>query len=170
MNRKETLEAKNTSLSENFTLYEMIASSSHPELVTYPKENVILALKDFCEKYLQPLRDVFGPIRINSGYRGKKLNQAVGGVSNSVHRIFLDNGQRIGVAADIVPLKADLVDVYEYIARNVPGIKTVILYRKPNVTKTPFIHIDTRVNREGRAFLEKIGSNNYINYTFRGEK
>jgi uncharacterized protein YcbK (DUF882 family) len=42
--------------------------------------------KALVDKVLQPLRDVWGVIKINSGYRCKKLNELVGGVESSQHR------------------------------------------------------------------------------------
>ena len=43
-------------------------------------------IKALVENVLQPLRDAWGgPIFINSGYRCKELNEAVGGVETSQH-------------------------------------------------------------------------------------
>jgi uncharacterized protein YcbK (DUF882 family) len=43
-------------------------------------------LVKLCEKVLEPLRAHFGTaIKINSGFRGKALNEAVGGAKNSYH-------------------------------------------------------------------------------------
>lgn len=156
---------KNTKLSANFTLFEMLNSSTYPSLVTAPSEAVEGALAKFAADVLQPIRDYIGPVKINSGWRNKSLNAAVGGVYNSVHRIFDNSGEFLGVAADIVPLKSGvkLEDLAKWIYKNIP-VKTVIIYRKPNVTRTPFLHVDTRVNRKGKALLEKVGSNKYVNF------
>lgn len=44
-------------------------------------------IKALVEDVLQPLRDAWGgPLFINSGYRSKELNEAVGGVETSQHR------------------------------------------------------------------------------------
>ena len=44
-------------------------------------------IKALVEDVLQPLRDKWGgPLFINSGYRSKELNEAVGGVETSQHR------------------------------------------------------------------------------------
>lgn len=163
---QELEKAKNTRLSKNFTLYELIRSDSYPNHVVYPSEQVINLLTDFCEKVLQPIRDKFGPIRINSGYRNPRLNKAVGGVSDSVHQILNPDHSDIiiGVAADIVPLKAEINEVYKYIRDNMENVKTIIMYKRPSVTRTPFIHVDTRIMRKGRAFLEKIAAGRYIDY------
>ena len=75
-------------LTEHFTLEEML----HSETAEKKKiENRITAeevnnLQRLCQKVLEPLRQHFGkPIRINSGFRCKALNEAVGGAKNSYH-------------------------------------------------------------------------------------
>lgn len=76
-------------LSKNFTLEEFIRSSTAERMGidNVPKdEEVIENLRDLCLEILQPLRDYAGaPVHINSGYRCKELNVAVGGVKNSQH-------------------------------------------------------------------------------------
>ena len=76
-------------LSENFTLEEFIRSSTAESMGidNVPKdEKVIENLRNLCLEILQPLRDYVGaPVHINSGYRCKELNVAVGGVKNSQH-------------------------------------------------------------------------------------
>ena len=75
-------------LTENFTLQELTYSDTALKkgLNNLPTEKEYEKLKTLCEKVLQPLRNALGkPIRINSGYRGPQLNEAVGGVSTSQH-------------------------------------------------------------------------------------
>ena len=80
-------------LSKNFTLAELTATS-HRKLQDTPSMEVIQNLQHLCIYVLQPLRDKVGaPVYINSGYRSKKLNAKVGGVTNSRHLL--------GKAADI---------------------------------------------------------------------
>ena len=82
-------------LSEHFSLYEMIYSEtavSH-HIDNMPNETETENLKYLCEKILEPLRQHFGVVRINSGFRCPKLNQRIGGVGNSQHQF--------GQAADI---------------------------------------------------------------------
>lgn len=43
-------------------------------------------VKALVENVLQPLRDVWGVMMINSGYRCRRLNELVGGVESSQHR------------------------------------------------------------------------------------
>ena len=155
--------AKETYLSPNFTLFELIKSDNYPELVTWPSEEVIEYLTSFCQDVLQPIRDRWGRIKLHSGYRNERLNKRVGGVSNSVHQIIYRT-VALGVAADIESMDAPLLDMYNWIFESLKNVKTVILYRKPSVVTTPFVHVDTRLARVGRAKLEKTGPNTYVEF------
>lgn len=80
-------------LSKNFTYEEFIRSSSAERMgidnrpkTKEEEKKVIENLRNLCLEVLQPLRDYVGaPVHINSGYRCKALNLAVGGVKNSQH-------------------------------------------------------------------------------------
>ncbi len=61
-------------------------------------------------KVLQPLRDKFGPVTINSGYRSPAVNTAVGGSPYSDHCL--------GMAADIEIVGIDNKVLAEYIQDN----------------------------------------------------
>lgn len=164
MLNKEQLEAaKNYRLSTNFTLYELIKSDRYPEFVEWPADHIIELLKDFAANTLQPIRDKFGSIRVNSGYRNPLLNRMVGGVKDSIHQIDM-SGVILGCAADIVPPSTcDIMDVYWWIADNVKTARNVIVYRNRFVTNSPFIHIDTRRNVSGPIrTLEKTKSATYV--------
>ena len=54
---------------------------------------------------VQQIRDLVGPVRINSGYRCPQHNAAVGGAKHSRHLL--------GTAADIKPLQASMQDVLD---------------------------------------------------------
>lgn len=87
-------------LTPNFHSSEFFVSDSNPHLVdSYDKvsESVRFNIRLLANR-LQVLRDIYGPIKITSGYRGEALNQAVRGSSTSRHKL--------GMAADIVPLSA----------------------------------------------------------------
>ena len=84
-------------LSENFTLEELVASSTATKLgiKNLPDETQKSNLKKLCTTILQPLRNVFGqPITVTSGFRCAQLNKIVGGSPASQHIK--------GEAADIV--------------------------------------------------------------------
>ena len=78
-------------LSTNFMLSEFLKSNTATRLGFHeqfsPPDEVVDNLKLLCEEVLQPLRDMLpeGYLRISSGYRCERLNQAVGGKPTSQH-------------------------------------------------------------------------------------
>ena len=75
-------------LTEHFTLEEMLRSETAEKKKIENRINAeeVNNLQKLCQKVLEPLRQHFGkPIRINSGFRCKALNDAVGGAKNSYH-------------------------------------------------------------------------------------
>lgn len=87
---------ENKQLSKNFSLQELIKSetAAKNKISNIPDETSLKNLERLATEVLQPIRDKYGyPIRINSAYRGPKLNSLVGGSKTSSHMV--------GLAADI---------------------------------------------------------------------
>ena len=87
-------------ISRSFSWSEFEATSHAAELARKGVRNVIpsFEVRDsvlaLVRRVSQPLRDKYGkPMKVNSGYRCKELNEIVGGVPTSQHRL--------GEAADI---------------------------------------------------------------------
>ena len=83
-------------LTKNFSLDELTRSNTAERkgIDNSPTAEHIHNLAALCENVLQPLRDKIGrSIRVNSGYRSEKLNNAIGGSKTSEHSF--------GKAADI---------------------------------------------------------------------
>lgn len=77
-----------TRISKNFTLEELRDSATAKRLgiINAPGVDEVCNLCALVHHVLQPLRDAMQePIKIGSGYRCPRLNQAVGGVANSQH-------------------------------------------------------------------------------------
>lgn len=78
-----------TPITENFTYEEFEQSEKADELGIDNKisdEKIRFAIRLLVLNVLQPLRDKVGrPIVINSGYRTKELNKAIGGYKYSQH-------------------------------------------------------------------------------------
>ena len=75
-------------ITKNFTLSELTYSDTAKKknLDNMPSQTEYNNMKTLCEKVLQPIRDHFDkPLIINSCYRGKQLNEAVGGAKTSQH-------------------------------------------------------------------------------------
>jgi uncharacterized protein YcbK (DUF882 family) len=80
-------------LSTHFTLEEL-THTDHRELENIPNENELTNLKRLAE-FLETVKGVLGgkPIMVNSAFRSKMVNDAVGSKDTSQHRV--------GCAADI---------------------------------------------------------------------
>jgi len=85
-------------------------------------------MEQLVNNILDPLREEVGKIRINSGYRTPEHNRKVGGSPTSDHIK--------GCAADIVPIEADIDDVFALLIREFK-YNQVILEKK----NTRWIHI-----------------------------
>ena len=82
-----------TQLSEHFTLEEL-THTDHRELENTPNEQELANLKRLAE-FLETVKTVLGgkPIMVNSAFRSKAVNDAVGSKDTSQHRV--------GCAADL---------------------------------------------------------------------
>ena len=129
-------------LSEYFSLYEMIYSEtavSH-HIDNMPNETETENLKYLCEKILEPLRQHFGVVRINSGFRCPKLNQRIGGVGNSQHQF--------GQAADIRCSNKDIARKYfSFIAVHCIYDQLLFEYNRCGIF---WIHVSLRRDEKNR--------------------
>ncbi len=76
-------------LSEHFNFDELTDSKDNPDLVKTNREEALKyedSLKKVANELLEPIRKNYNvSIRVNSGFRGKTLNQKVGGSLTSQH-------------------------------------------------------------------------------------
>lgn len=86
-------------LSPHFMLSELVNSNTARAkgLSNNPTPEVIENLELLCKEALEPIRELVGPLKINSGYRSEEVNRAVGGSKGSAHCA--------GHAADLNPVK-----------------------------------------------------------------
>lgn len=92
------------------------------------------AIKSLVDNVLQPLRDIAGvPLHINSGYRCRELNAAIGGVPTSQHVK--------GEAADIAFPKP--IELARMAADNHLPFDQMIIY-------PTFVHFSHKLNGEQR--------------------
>ena len=99
-------------VSKNFALSEMVKSATAERLGVdnSPSDIHLVNLTHLAIHILQPVRDKFGVITINSGYRSPTLNAKVGGSKTSQHC----NGQ----AADFESFSTPNPDLAKWIANN----------------------------------------------------
>lgn len=113
-------------------------------ITSFEVRDSILALT---ENVLQPLRDAWGkPLKVNSGYRCKALNAAVGGVPTSQHVK--------GEAADIAA--GDPVKLASLAVKLGLPFDQMILY-------PTFVHFSHKLNGEQRGQI-------CYNWRYKGEK
>lgn len=89
-------------LSPHFRLSELLASQTAIRL-GIPNDSpaiVLAALRELAPRLLEPVRELVGPMHVDSGYRAPALNSEVGGALSSAHRT--------GFAADCKPLTPGL--------------------------------------------------------------
>ncbi|MBD5585561.1 MAG: peptidase M15 [Clostridia bacterium] len=101
----------------NFKWIEFIRSNTADRrgIDNTPRDQSVFSRIEYlADNVLQPLRNEFGPIKINSGYRSAALNRALGSNNKSFHAY--------GMAADIVPLAKGVTtkDLFVYIHDNLP--------------------------------------------------
>jgi zinc D-Ala-D-Ala carboxypeptidase len=99
---------------EDFRYKEFIKSDTalRKNISNIPSKHHWRNIEKLAINVLQPSRNVFGPIRITSGYRSKELNLEIRGSKNSLHCF--------GYAADIEPISEgiELMDLLEWIYHN----------------------------------------------------
>lgn len=120
-------------ISKHFSLEELCRTSQPYE--NTPNTQQVINLCFGVHNILEPLRNLLEkPIIINSGFRSKKVNEAVGGVSNSQHLQ--------GLAADIHVSPSDMPRVF-YILKTIKHCDQVLGGRS-------FVHISWVINGNPR--------------------
>jgi hypothetical protein len=105
---------KELMLSPHFSYEEMIRSTwaqKHHKDNT-PNDLQLAALINLCWKLGEPLREVFGPIHVNSGFRSVDVNEGVHGVGNSKHL----SGEAMDIRIDSVEQGKEY---FKFIEKNV---------------------------------------------------
>lgn len=139
----------NIKIAKYFTLAEMCASNTAKEkgIKNQPTVTEVVNLTLLCTKVLDPLRKAMGPITINSGFRCKALNAAVGGVSNSQHCK--------GQAADI-NIKGDIVygkKLFNWIKQHVDFDQLIWEHNKQG---TYWIHVSYNLDGNRKQAFELV--------------
>lgn len=122
-------------LSKNFTLQEFTKSQTalRQGIDNTPEGKHMEAAKKLFENVVQKVRDNFGPTIINSGYRGPKLNEAVGGSKTSQHCK--------GEAADIECPGVPNADVAQWIVDNTDFDQVILEFYTPGIPDSGWVHV-----------------------------
>ena len=122
-------------LSKNFTLAEFTKSriALKQNIENTPTDEHIENMKILCETILQPIRDHFGPISINSGYRGIVLNKTIGGSLKSQHCE--------GKAVDIECPGTSNRHVAIWITDNCTYDQIILEFHDPEIFDSGWVHV-----------------------------
>lgn len=134
---------------QNFFKHEITDSESAKK---YNIENTItvdeaIRATQLAIYILQPTRNKFGAIKINSWKRCEELNDKIGGSKNSQHLL--------AEAADIIPLKESIVIVYNWMKKNLMYDQLILEYS--NTTHKPtWIHVSYTTRYKNRMMSFEI--------------
>ena len=105
---------KNFMLSPHFSYEEMTRSAwaRLHRVDNTPDDLQLAALINICWKLGEPLREVFGPIYVNSGFRNETVNTGIHGVGGSKHL----SGEAMDIRIDNVELGKEY---FMFIQKNV---------------------------------------------------
>ena len=122
-------------LSKNFTLSELTRSDTAERLGidNRPDQGEVENLRLLVQNILQPVRDHFGPVRVNSGFRCKTLNQAIGSKDTSQHIL--------GQAADIECQGVSNYQLATWIQNNLEHDQVILECYKPGEPDSGWVHV-----------------------------
>lgn len=110
-----------------------------------PEGEHLEAAKVLFEKVVQPIREHFGPTVLNSGYRGPKLNEAVGGSAKSQHC----KGQAVDLE---VPGVAN-ADIAQWIVDNLDFDQVILEFYTPGIPDSGWVHVSYNPDGEQRKSI-----------------
>lgn len=133
-------------LSRNFALYEFTRSqwASRNGVYNDPSDDAVANLRSLCIHVLQPVRDRFGVVNINSGFRSPAVNAGIGGAPGSQHTL--------GEAADIEVFGVSNLHLARWMKDNVPFDQIILEYHEPDVgPNTGWVHVSYKRIGQNRS-------------------
>ena len=123
------------------------------EIENTPNDGQIVAMKKIAKEVFEPLRKwVGGPIKVNSFFRGEKLNKAVGGSTKSQHM----SGQAMDID-DGFGHRSN-ADMYGFIKENLNFDQMIWEFgddENPDWVHVSFVSKEENRNRCLKAYKEK---------------
>lgn len=149
-------------LSKNFTLAEMLKSQTAERkgIDNTPGEQDIQHLLALAQEVLQPVRDHFGQVTVNSGFRCTELNRALGSKDSSQHRV--------GQAADIEVAGISNMELAEWIRDNLEFDQLILEFWYPSTgpnsvpnagLNSGWVHVSYKDDGENRKQVLTINRN-----------
>ena len=150
--------AETIRLSKNFALSEMVKSATAERLNVdnSPSDIHLVNLTHLAIHILQPVRDQFGVITINSGYRSPALNAKVGGSKTSQHC----NGQ----AADFESFSTPNPDLAKWIAKNLDFDQLILEFYDGVNPNSGWVHCSYNLMGNRKKILTALKTKNGVVY------
>ena len=145
-------------VSKNFALSEMVKSATAERLNVdnSPSDIHLVNLTHLAIHILQPVRDEFGVITINSGYRSPALNAKVGGSKTSQHC----NGQ----AADFESFSTPNPDLAKWIANNLEFDQLILEFYDGVNPNSGWVHCSYNLMGNRRKILTALKTGGKVVY------
>jgi zinc D-Ala-D-Ala carboxypeptidase len=146
-------------ISKHITLHEATHSPTGAArgIRNLPTEEHLENMKLLAEKVFEPLRNWYGkPIKINSFYRSKALNEAIGGSKTSQHSF--------GQAMDI-DTSSDNKKLFDYIRENLEWDQ--MIWEFGNDENPDWVHVSYKSSGNRREILKAIkvkGVTKYVKF------
>ena len=150
--------AETIRLSKNFALSEMVKSATAERLNVdnSPSDIHLVNLTHLAIRILQPVRDQFGVITINSGYRSPALNAKVGGSKTSQHC----NGQ----AADFESFSTPNPDLAKWIANNLEFDQLILEFYDGVNPNSGWIHCSYNLMGNRKKIMTALKTKSGVQY------
>ena len=150
--------AETIRVSKNFALSEMVKSATAERLNVdnSPSDIHLVNLTHLAIHILQPVRDQFGVITINSGYRSPALNAKVGGSKTSQHC----NGQ----AADFESFSTPNPDLAKWIAKNLDFDQLILEFYDGVNPNSGWVHCSYNLMGNRKKILTALKTKNGVVY------
>ena len=150
--------AETIRLSKNFALSEMVKSATAERLRVdnSPSDIHLVNLTHLAIRILQPVRDEFGVITINSGYRSPALNAKVGGSKTSQHC----NGQ----AADFESFSTPNPVLAKWIANNLEFDQLILEFYDGVNPNSGWIHCSYNLMGNRKKIMTALKTKNGVQY------
>jgi hypothetical protein len=146
---KKTGKVPDRYLSPHFKLSEMLNTQIGRKngLANDPTPEIEANLEKLCKEALEPIREVCGPLRINSGYRSDAVNKAVGGSTTSAHSY--------GLAADLHPMKISWKELMDKVIAS--GLKLDQIIYEHTWVHVGLLHPKTKKQRGDKLTMFNVG-------------
>ena len=145
-------------VSKNFALSEMVKSATAVRLNVdnSPSSIHLVNLTHLAIHILQPVRDQFGVITINSGYRSPTLNAKVGGSKTSQHC----NGQ----AADFESFSTPNPDLAKWIAKNLEFDQLILEFYDGKDPNSGWVHCSYNLMGNRKKIMTALKTKSGVQY------